>query len=207
MKWLMPALLCLLLLVACDDGGTAKPDVDVVDDATDSDWTGFDDGDLLEEVDETADDEVPAFDGDFERVVVIPKSGIELEATVDVTKWGKSTFTVSEKLSFPAPAAGNTIKLFGEKMTIASASVPFEYDKHTVFFFPGEFAEGDPLTIEATFSFSATYEMGMRIWENFETGEKVVGPFTEPYFTPYWLIVPQSPFKTDRSSFPTRGGP
>ncbi len=200
MRWWVPALLSLLLLVACDEGGTAKPDVDVVDDATDlSDGSDMSDGSdsLLEE--ESDDDTVP-FDGDFERVVVIPKSGIELEATVDITKWGKNTFTVTEKLSFPAPAAGNTIKLFGEKLTIAEASVPFEYDKHTVLFFPGDFAEGDPLTIEATFSFNATYEMGMRIWENFETGDKVIGPFTEPYYTPYWLIVPQSPFKTDKDN-------
>ncbi len=200
MRWLMSALFFLLLLAACDDGTTAKPDVDVTDTSDLSDWSEPSDSDLLEEVEEEPDEDVPTFDGDFERVVVIPKSGIILEATVDITQWGKSLFTVTEKLSFPAPTAGNTVRLFGEKMTIAAASVPFEYDKHTVDLFPGDFAAGDPLTIEATFSFNAAFEMGMRIWENYETGEKVIGPFTEPYYTPYWLIVPQSPFKTDKDN-------
>ncbi|HSA32855.1 MAG TPA: M1 family aminopeptidase, partial [bacterium] len=195
MKKTCALVLILFLAVACDDPKQTRPDADATDDTALTDDVA---DELLTE--EAADEDVVPFDGDFERIVVIPKEGIELAATVDMTRWQERLFTVSEKLSFPAPADGNTVKLFGEKMAIALASAPFENDQHTILFFPGEFKAGDPLVIEATFSFEQSSSMGLRVWEDYETGEKVVGPFTEPYFTPYWLIVPQSPFKTDKDN-------
>ncbi|HOW52827.1 MAG TPA: M1 family aminopeptidase [bacterium] len=202
MKWLLPLLFCLLVCAACDDAAKTLPDTDTVvtDDTTDLPDASDEDAGSDALIEEEPDEDIPPFDGDFERVVVIPKEGIELTATIDITGWDMGEIKGVEKLSFPAPADGNTVKLFGEKMIIEKASVPFEYDKHTALFFPGEFSKGDPLTIEVRYTFSYGAEMGMRLWLNSGTGETVVGPFTEPYFTPYWLIVPQSPFTTDKDN-------
>ena len=195
MKKTCALILLLFFAVACDDAKQTRPDADAVDDTAVTDDVA---DDLLTE--DAPDEDTVPFDGDFERIVVIPKDGLELVATVDITRWQERLFSVTEKLSFPAPADGNTVKLFGEKMSIAQASIPYENDQHTILFFPGEFKAGDPISIEATFSFEQSSSMGLRVWEDYETGEKVVGPFTEPYFTPYWLIVPQSPFKTDKDN-------
>jgi len=203
MKRLFPVLLFLCFFAGCDNGTTGKTDLDTVAPDDEADMTGdtgeSDGEDALLEDATTDEDDIP-FDGDFERVVVTPKSGIELAATVDLRSWEQGLFRVTENLSFPAPADGNTVKLFGEKMTIEKASFPYEYDKHTAFFFPGEFSKGDSITIEAIFSFHPPSSMGMQVWEDPGTGETVIGPFTEPYFTAYWLIVPQSPFKTDKDN-------
>ncbi|HNT27297.1 MAG TPA: M1 family aminopeptidase [bacterium] len=195
MKKTCALILILFFALSCDDAKQTRPDADATDDTAVND-------DVLDELltEDAPDEDTVPFDGDFEQIVVIPKEGIELTATVDITRWQERLFTVIEKLSFPAPADGNTVKLFGEKMSIAQASVPFENDQHTILFFPGEFKAGDPLVIEATFSFEQSSSMGLRVWEDDATDEKVVGPFTEPYFTPYWLIVPQSPFKTDKDN-------
>lgn len=195
MKKTCALILILFLAVACDNAKQTRPDADTADDTALTDDLA---DDLLTE--DAPDEDTVPFDGDFERIVVIPKEELELVATVDITRWQERFFTVTEKLSFPAPADGNTVKLFGEKMSIAYASIPYENDQHTILFFPGDFKAGDPLSIEATFSFTQPSSMGLRVWENGDTDEKVVGPFTEPYFTPYWLIVPQSPFKTDKDN-------
>ena len=189
----------LLLGIACNDKKESLTEQDLMHDARDEEVL-FDDETESDDILSESDFDVFPPDADFEPVVVIPKTGIEIEATVDLRQWEAGFFPITEKVSFPAPGTGNTIKLFGEKMSVSSASSPFAYDKHTFLFFLGDFSEGDPLSLEVSYSIKPSSSMGLRIWQDFETGAMVIGPFTEPYFTPYWLIVPQSPFKTDKDN-------
>ncbi len=201
MRFLWVFLLFFGALVACtdtDSGSSNHDDGSDIDEETLLPYTG--DEDDLFHTEEDLDEESLLPDEELEKVVVIPKNGLSIEATVDLRQWESGTFLISEQISFPAPDDGNTIKLFGEKMSVTSVSVPFDYDKHTFLFFMGSFTKGEPLSLTLSYTIKPASSMGLRIWQDSETEEIVIGPFTEPYFTPYWLVVPQSPFKTDKDN-------
>ncbi len=203
MKIIGGVLVPLFLILACNEKNVPFPEQDLLHDEGEDtllsdDEAEAEESEIVAETDADLDEILP--DGDFEPVIVIPKAGIELEAIVDLRQWESGTFPVTEKISFPAPDAGNTIRLFGEKMSVISSSVPFDYDNHTFLFFFGDFSKNERLSLEVSFSIKPASSMGLRIWQDLDTGDMVIGPFTEPYFTPYWLIVPQSPFKTDKDN-------
>ncbi len=128
---------------------------------------------------------------------------LRLQVRIDLKDYAQGIYHVKETLTVKAPAAGEAVSLFGEQFALGRASAGYEYDQHTATFCTGPFAAGDDVIVKAEFDVDESVrpnmlaQWGLHRWDG-TGGEVVVGAFNEPYYAPYWLLVPESFFNVDK---------
>ncbi len=126
------------------------------------------------------------------------EDGLRLDITVDLASWAEGRYLVTERATVTAPEAGSALSFFGIALDMMWASVPYDYDGELATFCTDPFEAGDDVTVEARFEVTeASVAMGLRRWAASDGSLVVVGPSQEPYFAPYWILVPQSTFQAD----------
>lgn len=189
MKKILIIAFTALFLFSCSSGSSSK-----------NDEISLSDNDIISSDGDIISSETEAKpDNDYEKVIVTPTEGLELEIAIDLAKYEQYEFAVKEKISFKTAEAGNAVRLFGESFTIKKASYEYSYDKHTAIFYTGPFQKDDVISIDIEFTeFASQTEYGLKEWMDINSGKLVIGPFTEPYFAPLWIFVPQSLFSVKK---------
>ncbi len=127
-----------------------------------------------------------------ENVVV---DGLRLDVEIDLLDYQQGVYAIREKITVRASEAGTALSFFGEQFEMGWASAGYAYDDHLATFCTGAFAAGEEVSVEVEFVIRETDTgpnsyWGLRRWDDGEN--LVIGPFNEPYFAPFWLLVPQS---------------
>lgn len=205
-------ILVLTLVWGCGNGkntGDADSRTDAVTDAADEEVIG----DVVEEdvpvegdvVEDAADasGEWDAVDAgwvnpgcDAEANVV--EAGFAVDVVVDITGYNAGEFLVTQSATVTPPEAGSAISLFGIGVEMLWSDRGYRHESGLVTFCTDPFEAGQTVTVEAEFLVhEASISMGLRRWRSSDGTFFVVGPSQEPYFAPYWLLVPQSTHNVD----------
>lgn len=190
----IPAGLALALaLAACsetgaggDGGADGGPDTESADTETGT-GTGADTGT------ETSGWENPGCDAPANVVA----DGLRLKLRVELTDVANDVYDIVETATVTPAAAGEALTLFGEQFGMGEASAGYAYDGHAATFCVGPFGAGEEVSVEARFRVTAASQaesmMGtLGLAARWDVAEVVVGPFTEPYHSPRWILSPQS---------------
>jgi hypothetical protein len=194
----LTCLLAAILAAGCGRRSTSgEPDgdaeVEVIEDGSEE----------VEEDPEADPTEDPARDADAEWVNPgceadpnVVEDDLRLELVVDLTEHEEGRYPTWERATVTAPEAGEAVSFFGEGFEMGWASAGYDYDGHLATFCTGPFGAGEDVVVEAEFvSVESDIPMGLHAWQ--AGGSTVVGPSTEPYFAPLWILVPQSLHSVD----------
>ncbi len=123
---------------------------------------------------------------------VVYTKGLGLVITVDLKDYRASKYYVEEEIKVEAESDGDTITLFGNGHTVNSVEGEYVFDGSKITICVPPYKKGEMVSAKLTFTVNSNDDLfGLRRWRlNYQ--ESAIGPFTEPYFTHYWLFVPQS---------------
>ncbi|MCX7944806.1 MAG: M1 family aminopeptidase [Deltaproteobacteria bacterium] len=165
---------------------------DVIEDLTNMDVSDDIIGKELEFSDLSLEDDVGVHKCSYEERV--HTNGLELDIVVDLRDFKASRYFIDEIVSVEAESDGDTITLFGNNHLITAVDGEYVYEGSKITICVSPYKKGDKITTKMSFVVNSNNELfGLRRWRlNYQ--ESVIGPFTEPYFTHYWLFVPQSSY-------------
>jgi aminopeptidase N len=124
-----------------------------------------------------------------------------MKIEVDLSLFEQDRYRIREVLTATVDEPTQAVTLFGEGLSLGTASSGYAYDGHTATFCVGPLAAGDEIRIEVeydvTSGHSGGYGMEWGLKRRDGNSLSVVGAMTEPYFSPLWLLCPQSLHKVD----------
>ncbi len=128
----------------------------------------------------------------------VVENALRLDLEIDLSEQADGLFHVEEAVTLTPQQAGEAISLFVERVELGEASCGYSYDDHMVTFCPGPFEAGQDVTVEASFTVDDSISPPLPVMGDWGLHRRMgddllaIGPFNEPYYAPYWMMVPQS---------------
>ncbi len=132
--------------------------------------------------------------------VAVPSPHIKkLDLEVNLERYAEQKYTIRQQVVLTSDTAGDAVTLFGTGLSLGKASHGYTYNGQRATFCVEPFSAGQDIALDITYEVDVTAQglpaeniYGIQHWTG-PANETVVGAYSPPYFSPLWLLAPQTP--------------